>query len=172
MPPLFDERRKDLMISVMPALNRFLAARERSTGEVIEFIKKKQLCFAEDYDMVLAMLADDGLVDDHRFVRNRIEHRLNDGYGPAYIRNDLIKFSVAREIVTEVFGEFPEEDYLEAARVAVQKKERSALAKDDPARTLRNALQYRGFKYRQIEVVVAEWTEELESEDEDKEYEQ
>lgn len=172
MPPLFDERRKDLMMNVVPALNRFLAVRERSTGEVIDFIKKKQLCFAEDYDQVLEILADDGLVDDHRFVRNRIEQRLNDGYGPAYIRNDLIKFSVAREIVTEVFEEFPEAEYLTAARTAVQKKERSALAKDDPARTLRNALQYRGFSYRQIEAVVAEWTAELEAEDKDDEYEQ
>ncbi len=144
MPPLFDERRKDLMMNVMPALNRFLASRERSTGEVTEFLKKKQLCFAEDFDTVQQMLSDDGQVDDHRFVRNRIEQRLNDGYGPAYIRNDLIKFSVPREIVTEVFAEFPEEDYLDAARTAVQMKERAALAYDDPARTLRASMRRAG----------------------------
>ncbi|MCR9143082.1 MAG: RecX family transcriptional regulator [bacterium] len=154
---LFDERRKDLMAKVLPAMNRFLASRERSSGEVIEQLKRKSLCFEEDYDLVLEILSEDGLLDDRRFVRNRAEHRLDGGYGPAYIRNDLMKYSVPREILQEVLAEFDESDYLEAAMVAVQKKERAALAKDDPERTMRSALQYRGFTYQQTEKAIRRW---------------
>lgn len=163
---LFDERRKDLMAKVLPAMNRFLASRERSSGEVVDQLKRKSLCFEEDFDLVLEILTEDGLLDDHRFVRNRITHRLDGGYGPAYIRNDLMKYSVPREILTEVLEEFDESDYLEAAMIAVQKKERAALAKEDPERTMRNALQYRGFSYRQTEEAIRRWNAEDESEDE------
>ncbi|MEQ9367055.1 MAG: RecX family transcriptional regulator [Leptospirales bacterium] len=167
---LFDERRKDLLVKVLPAMNRFLASRERSSGEIIDQLKRKGLCFEEDYELVLEMLTEDGLLDDYRFVRNRVQHRLDGGYGPAYIRNDLMKFSVPREILQEVLEEFAESDYLEAAMVAVQKKERAALAKDDPERTMRNALQYRGFNYQQTEKAIRRWnaddSEESEEDDE------
>lgn len=154
---LFDERRKDLMLKVLPALNRFFGARERSSGEVIAYLKRKSLCFEEDYEQVLELLRDEGLLDDRRFTRNRAQNRLYDGYGPAYIRNDLMKYAVPREVMQEVLDEFDDLDYLEAAMVAVQKKERAASAKEDPERTLRNALQYRGFTYQQTEKAIRRW---------------
>lgn len=164
---LFDERRKDLMVNVLPAINRFLATRERSSGEIIDQLKRKGLCFEEDYDLVLEILTEDGLLDDRRFVRNRAEHRLDGGYGPAYIRNDLMKYSIPRDILQEVLDEFDESDYLEAAMVAVKKKERAVLAKEDPEKSLRNALQYRGFTYQQTEKAIRRWNADEADESED-----
>ncbi len=151
MGNLFDERRTELMRDVVPALGRFLSARDRSSGEVIEQLKKKQLCFAEDFDTVLEILSDEGWIDDERFARNRTEHRMLDGYGPMYIRQDLMQRSVPRDVVDLVLDEVEREEWIEAALVTLRKKERGAASKDDPEKSLRSALQYRGFNFEQTE---------------------
>ena len=124
---LFDEENRELLETVIPAMQRFLMARERTGGEIRQYLKKRRLCDESRYEAVLAWLAEEGLLNEERFVRRRITWRLEEGYGPLYIRNDLKKCMADREVAAAVLSEISDEEFAEAAAVAVARNERQVL---------------------------------------------
>jgi len=89
------ERKAELL----QQLQRFLAQRERSRREIIQRIKQKKICEAEEEAPLLEYLEELKLIDDERFAANRATYRLRSGYGPLAISRELALLGIARSVV-------------------------------------------------------------------------
>ena len=100
-------------------------------------------------------LNEEGLQDDRRFVESFLQSRINQGKGPARIRQELGERSVDAAMVDDVFDSVTE-DWFELAEQVRIKKFGSALPTDfeEKARQMR-FLQYRGFETAHIQAAVA-----------------
>ena len=128
-----------------------LASQARTTKEVRDALARKG--FAEPIiEDTVADLERLGVVDDaayaRAFARGRFSGR---GYGPARLRQDLIKKGVAREAIDAALAELTEaEDLGGAAREQAQKKWRALSSEDDLRKRKKKTLDYlmrRGFGF-------------------------
>lgn len=67
---------------------RMLAAREHSTSELKQKLTRKYKD-SEAVSSVVEELLDQGLVDDNRFIKVLVHSRINKGYGPFYIQQEM-----------------------------------------------------------------------------------
>ncbi len=93
----------------------------------------------------LAVLEEEGLLSDARYSESYVRSRMNKGFGPVRIREELRQRGVAGELVNE-FVDFQSRCWFEAAREARQKRFGGQFPEDMKARSKQlQFLQYRGF---------------------------
>ena len=135
-----------------------LANRARTAQELRDSLSRKG--FAEDIvEDTVADLERLGLVDDaayaRAFVRGRFSGR---GYGPARLRQDLMRKGVARATIDGALAELTEaEDLGEAARDQAARKWRALASEDDPRKRKKKTMDYlvrRGFGFDQARAAV------------------
>jgi len=97
----------------------------------------------------LAQLVKDGLLSDARYAESYVRFRMNKGFGPVRIREELRQRGVASELVSE-WVDFQDRCWIETARNAWQKRFGGEFPEDMKARAKQlQFLQYRGFTSEQ-----------------------
>ena len=132
-------------------MNRFFSARERSSGEVIEYLQRKGTLSKEEIVFVTDRLKFDNLIDDVRFSKNRLHYRSENGYGPLYIRNELAGFKISEGVVREILEGCDPEVYIEAAVIFLEKKLPRYMREENSREKLQRLLLSRGYVFAQIE---------------------
>ncbi len=157
MSDLFDDQ--ELLREVLPRLNRFLAVRDRAESEIRDYMRRKRLCSDGNASRVIEFLRDEGLLDDLRFGRRRLDFRREQGYGPRYIRRELQNFRVPSEIIQDLMeeqeGEEEQELYIDAAVELLEKKLPSVMQLEDGEERLRNRLYGRGYSGSQMDAAIS-----------------
>ena len=77
---------------------RLLSRREHSVGELVRKLNKGDGCH-EDILAVVYQLRDEGLQSDDRFTEAYVHSRLQRGYGPVRIRQELRERSISDELI-------------------------------------------------------------------------
>ncbi|VAW88325.1 Regulatory protein RecX [hydrothermal vent metagenome] len=121
-----------------------LSRREHAVAELHRKLVNKG--FDEGFvDEALAKLVDDGLLSDARYAESYVRFRMNKGFGPVRIREELRLRGVASELVGE-YVNFQDRCWSETARNAWQKRFGGEFPEDMKARAKQlQFLQYRGF---------------------------
>lgn len=107
------------MNKVMHAALNLLARREYSQKELKQRLMTK---FPQtDVEEVIAQCLRQRLLSDERFVESRIRHRVQQGYGPNWIEQELYQCGIDRELIENFLPQ--DEDYwVEQALRIIQKK--------------------------------------------------
>ncbi len=99
---------------------------------------------------VLAVLQQEGVVNDLRFVESYVRYRQARGYGPQRIRQELLTQGIAKEMIEE-WLDIADNAWFAEAKKAWQKRFRGKPALDSNSRAKQlRFLQYRGFTPEQI----------------------
>lgn len=108
-----------LMNKVMHAALNLLARREYSQKELKQrLISRFPLA---DVEEVLAQCIRQCLLSDERFVESRIRHRVQQGYGPNWILQELQQYGIDTELVENYLPQ-DEGYWTEQALRVIQKK--------------------------------------------------
>ncbi len=92
--------RVDRSIEARQIAMRALANREHSRGELVDKLERKGI----DRDLAhraVAQLAEEGLQSEDRFVESFVRSRIERGYGPILIRQELRQREVADDAIDE-----------------------------------------------------------------------
>ncbi len=128
-----------------------LARREHSRKELRNKLIQKGFS-AEQIDPELDSLEHRGWLSDLRFTESWIRHRIQSGYGPYRIRNELAEKGVSRDLIEQSFEEMTV-DWVKMAHKVWQKKY-NAMPQDWPEKVKQmRFLQYRGFFSQDIETM-------------------
>lgn len=132
--------RADIRLAAM----NILAGREHLVSELASKLARR-FGGEHDFNVVLAQLQLEGLLDDRRFAEAYVYQRSNKGYGPQRIRLELRERGAAADIIEEAMAA-SEADWVALAQQVRVKKFGSAEPQDfkERSRQLR-FLQYRGF---------------------------
>lgn len=131
-------------VDIRRAAMDHLARREHGFNElVIKLLKRfddKELIEAE-----VQRLTDRGLQSDERFIESFIRSKVNRGYGPSRIKQDLSQKKLARELVSLIFEQL-DTDWYEVAQDVYERKYKGCESDDvkEKAKRIRY-LAYRGF---------------------------
>ncbi len=131
---------------ILKSIRRFIVTRDRCASEVRQHLERKKICPRDRAGAVIEYLQNAGLVDDRRFAANRVEYRLNQGYGPRTIQQELRRLRVTDEIISAAL-DLDERRFLDAARRILARKRDTLLRKGtgEPLDKLTRYLIGRGF---------------------------
>ncbi len=121
-----------------------LSRREHAVAELRRKLINKG--FDEEFvNEALAKLVDDGLLSDARYAESYVRFRMNKGFGPVRIREELRQRGVASDLVGK-YVDFQDRCWSETAKNAWQKRFGGKFPEDMKARAKQlQFLQYRGF---------------------------
>ena len=121
-----------------------LSRREHAVAELSRKLIEKG--FDEIFVIeALAVLVKDGLLSDARYAESYVRFRMNRGFGPVRIRDELRQRGVSSELVSE-YVDFRDQCWRGAAKSAWQKRFDGEFPEDMKARAKQlQFLQYRGF---------------------------
>ncbi len=129
-----------------------LARREHSHTELCRKLLKKSFLEAEIH-IALNSLAEEGLLNENRFIENFIHYQRNRGYGPLHIRADLMERGINENLI-EQHLEIKDDAWLTSIRHVWQKRFKNHVAHDYKTRAQQmRFLQSRGFTHEQIKSV-------------------
>lgn len=93
----------------------------------------------------LAVLVEDGLLSDARYAESYLRFRMNKGFGPIRIREELRQRGVSNALIDD-YVNFQDVCWVATAKAAWQKRFGGALPEDRQAWAKQmQFLQYRGF---------------------------
>lgn len=96
-----------------------LARREYSQKELKQRLMTK--LSPSEVDEVINVCLEQRLLSDERFVESRIRHRIQQGYGPKWISQELHQFGIGGDLI-ENFLPQDENYWVEQAMLVMQKK--------------------------------------------------
>lgn len=135
-----------------------LSHRARTAQEVRQSLGRKG--FADDVvEDTVALLERLDMIDDAAYARAFVKSRFDArGYGPARLRQDLMRKGVARRTIDLALEELTEDEDLGAeARRLAEKKWRSLASEDDPRKRKKKAMDYlvrRGYGFDRARAAV------------------
>lgn len=126
-----------------------LARREHSEKDLHRKLTSRGFD-ADAVSRVLAQLKTENLQSDYRFTEAYVHNRIERGYGPLRIRQELHEKGLAENLI-EIFVTEQDSDWMQRLDLVRQKKFGKAMPADykEQARQSR-FLQYRGFPTEQI----------------------
>ena len=107
------------MNKTMEMALRLLTRREHSQQELTQKLLRK--FSEEEVAPVISKCCQQGLVDNQRFLESRIRHRVQQGYGPEWIKQDLYPHQIEEELLSQ-FMNFDEGFWVEQATNLVIRK--------------------------------------------------
>ncbi len=126
-----------------------LARREHSEKELRGKLRARELD-NEDIDSVIEQLKSEGLQSDSRFTEALLHDRMNRGYGPRHISQELKQKGVEDSLIEEFIDE-REPHWLEQLAEVHRKKFGDDVPEDYKEQASQSRfLQYRGFSSEQI----------------------
>lgn len=133
-----------------------LKFRMRSKQEIIERLKQKKYD-QDEINETVSDLEKNNLINDERFVQSFIRSRLEYARkGPCYIRIDLTKYGISKDLIDQHIKEIKPEDEREVAKHLLNSRTRQ-WQKLDPLTKKRRAislLQRRGFSSKVISSLI------------------
>lgn len=137
-----------------------LARREHSRQELVtkifrRFSKRPELGITRELiESVLMTIADEGLQSDQRYLESFMRSRIQQGYGPVRIAQELRQKKISAEQF-EPLLESRSSEWIERAKAVRERKFSSGKASNqkEKAKQMR-FLQYRGFSSEQIQLVM------------------
>jgi len=130
----------------------FLSRREHSRFELARKLARKGF-ESTIIDAVLSQLQADNLLSDQRFAESFVHSRINRGYGPLRIRQELRQRGVSDDLSTEALEN--NEDWDELACHVREKRFGESLPKKPQERAKQSHfLYYRGFTSSQIKIAL------------------
>lgn len=132
-----------------------LTRREHSRRELTQKLLKKKFSI-DEINAVISDLQRRGLQSDQRFAESYANMRIRRGYGPVYLRAELLERGVAAEIISELFSNYSRSMWEELA-VAVRQKKFGAGIPEKYSREQQKQerfLCYRGFTQGQIKIAL------------------
>jgi len=137
-------RRRSLEQTPLQRALGLLSRREHSQRELARKLKARG-CDADEVETVLAHLITEGWQDDARFAEMLVRARAQAGYGPRYIRAELLTHGVNDALIASALDHF-EGDWLENARYLLQRRFGNTLNKESKHyRKAADLLARRGF---------------------------
>jgi len=128
----------------------FLARREHAYDELVTKLKKREHA-ADDIELVLDELMDEGLQSNRRYAEAIVESKANRGIGPVRIRNELAAVGVS-DCDIEIAMDDSGMDWRANAEAVRIKRFGPALPDDFPAKAKQmRFLQQRGFDFDQLQ---------------------
>lgn len=103
----------------MQAALGFLARREYSQKELTQRLMKQYP--ESEVIAVISECINRGYLSDERFVESRIRHRVQQGYGPLWIQQDLRHDGIEADLI-ETYLSYDEVFWVEQACQLIQKK--------------------------------------------------
>ncbi len=142
------------------ALNRLAtlcSASEQCSFDLIQKLHRWGLTQV-DIDRVIGKLREYRFVDDRRFARAYAHDKLcYNGWGKKKIYQALMLKRIPRELITEAFEEFDDEEYRSIAERVVRAKassfRSSPLTREEKIKVIKHALS-RGFEYSLISEII------------------
>jgi regulatory protein len=132
------------MNKLMNAALGFLARREYSQKELTERLSRQ---FPKDeVQQVIAECVQKRLLSDERFVESRIRHRIQQGYGPRWIEQDLRHHGIENDLI---IAHLPDDEnfWIEQAYRLIEKKNQKM---DKDLQKLQRFLYQKGYSQRYI----------------------
>ena len=144
----------NLSQQVQACAKAYLAQREHSRLELHHKLIKKGFD-STVIATVLTQLQKDNLLSDERFVENYLRTRINKGYGPLRIEQELRERGIASGLLIQTLN-CHDPQWIARAQQAWQKRFGQNLSPDrrEQAKQIR-FLQYRGFTSSQIKAVLS-----------------
>ena len=138
----------DTPVAVRRAAMDLLAQREHGRVELARKLRRRGAT-PELIDSALDRLAEEGLLDESRYLESFIAARARAGYGPLRIREELAQRGLPREAIEQALGECGV-DWAEQLRELWQR--RFGVRPQDQKERARQGrfLAYRGFSMEQI----------------------
>jgi regulatory protein len=138
----------DTPVAVRRAAMDLLAQREHGRVELARKLRRRGAT-SELIDSALDRLAEEGLLDESRYLESFIAARARAGYGPLRIREELAQRGLPREAIEQALGECGV-DWAEQLNELWQR--RFGVRPQDPKERARQGrfLAYRGFSMEQI----------------------
>ena len=128
-----------------------MARRDHSQSELFRKLLDKYLDHETEIHNQLNVLADEGLLNDARFIENFIAYKRRRGLGPLRIRAELIERGVHEDLI-EHHLDITDNAWLNDVRHVWQKRFKNNLPRDFKTRAAQmRFLQYRGFTHQQID---------------------
>jgi len=130
-------------------LQNLCSAQEKCTGDIIEKLRKWNIC-NEEGKIILEKLIRDRFVDDQRFAGFFVKDKQNiNKWGKEKIRYALMRKNLSREVIDDALSSLPKENFEESLKELLSRKSRE-LGKyesyEKRNRLIRFAIQ-RGFDY-------------------------
>lgn len=121
-----------------------LARREYSQKELTERLNRQFP--PEEVKQVIAECLQKHLLSDKRFVESRIRHRIQQGYGPKWIEQDLRHHGIESELI---FAFLPDDEnfWIEQAHRLIEKKTQKT---EKDIQKLQRFLYQKGYSQRYI----------------------
>jgi len=133
----------------------FLARREHAYNELVTKLKKREHA-ADDIEIVLDELVDDGLVSNRRYAEAIVESKASRGVGPMRIRRELAAVGVS-DFDIEVVMDEAGVDWKANAEAVRLKRFGAEIPVDFPAKAKQmRFLQQRGFDFDQLQAAFGE----------------
>ena len=138
----------DTPVAVRRAAMDLLAQREHGRVELARKLRRRGAP-PELIDSALDRLAEEGLLDESRYLESFIAARARAGYGPLRIREELAQRGLPREAIEQALGECGV-DWAEQLHELWQR--RFGVRPQEPKERARQGrfLAYRGFSMEQI----------------------
>lgn len=131
----------------------YLARREHSRRE-LELKLVRKFPDSSDIDVVLDVLAAEGLQSDRRFAGSFIRLRVQGGFGPQRIRAELSQRGIGDELINEKIAE-QDVNWFAAAEALFAKKYAGIDVQDRKARSkCIRYFQYKGYDFDHIKALV------------------
>lgn len=132
---------------------RCLVRREHSTVELARKLRAKAFS-PEQISQALQELIAQGYLSDARFIENYTRYRLNSGWGPVMIEQELLEKGVSPGLISQQIA-LLDEDWITLARQVRQKKFGAAMPQTlTDILKQKRFLQYRGFTLDHINQVL------------------
>ena len=127
---------------------RRLGSREYSSGEMLQFLKRKGVDERVAAEVVQG-LVESQLISDDRYAKMMTRYQAGRGKGPAYIRMKLHQKGIKAQMSTVkgLVGETTGETELDLAKRVVETRYPRALTDKDEAARAYQALVRRGFSF-------------------------
>lgn len=138
-------------LDISPGIVKFISFRERSVFEVRNRLRRDGLSDAE-IESIIELLCSRKILDDRRFANHRIEYRINSGYGPVKIQDELHGFGVEEGLIQEELSKFDDSFFIESLRGLFSRKVKPVTDRDQ--RKLVDHFLRRGFTFSQVEKVM------------------
>jgi regulatory protein len=107
------------MAKLMQTALSLLTRREYSRYELGQ--KLKQRFSTDEVDAVLNLCVEQGLLSNTRFLESRVRHRLQQGYGPLWIQQDLREHRLDEEEIAQALS-FDDEFWMEQVCKLIDRK--------------------------------------------------
>lgn len=128
---------------------RLLSTREHSFSELVRKLNKNDDCY-EDVITVIEQLRDEGLQSDDRFTEAYVHSRLQRGFGPVRIKQELREKNISAELM-DLYLQENDTRWDEQLRQVREKKYGKLVPTSYPDKMKQSQfLQYRGFTSEQI----------------------